>query len=548
MKPLSIAILLGVCSLGAGVGGFSAGCQSEAAPEQTPRSEPRSGADQPAKAAGEVVASDVVIDVAMGRALPPYSFSAEDNALLDEVQHGCFNFFWYAGDPKTGMAPDRASEPRVSSIAGVGFQLSAFPVAVERGWVTRAEAEARTLLILKTLAGNSENRKGGLFYHFLDGATGGQPSKAYEHVVSTIDSALFFCGAITASSYFGGEVARIADGLVADADWSFFVSKGDSYQPYERNFVTLGWKPTSLVAPTGAGKLLPYVWVDAGDEHRLVTFLAVAAPTASHAVDPSMYYRLRRGLGENVPGEPMVWFPWSGALFVQLFAHCWLDYAHLGPDNPAAFEVAQRARVNWWENARRTTQMHRDKAIKNPAGKPTLGEHAWGLSASDIEGGYGVPGVFPRPLMMKGSRPEWDYPVTNTDKIVDNYGDGTIAPYAAGSAIMFEPAAAIAAMRHYRGLKKADGDALLWSDPKMISMGWGKTQIGAGRPGFGFADAYREAEKGGTGLWVAPDYVAIDQGPLILAIENARTGLITKLFHQHPVVKAGVKRLKLGPK
>ena len=74
-------------------------------------------------------------------------------------------------------------------------------------------------------------------------------------------------------------------------------------------------------------------------------------------------------------------------------------------------------------------------------------------------------------------------------------------------------------------------------------------RVGAGRPGYGFADAYRAAEAsprtGGKGGWVADDYVAIDQGPLILAIENARTGLISKLFHEHGVVKAGLKRLRI---
>ena len=336
------------------------------------------------------------------------------------------------------MVPDRASQPRVVSIAGVGFQLAGLCVGVERGWITRAQGTERAERILKALAANPENRKHGLFYHFLDSKTAGQPPQAYEHVVSTIDSALFFAGVLTASSYFEGEVKRIGDGLVQEADWTAFVAipGGATTNPFEQGFITLGWKPRNLSHPTGEGALLPYVWADSGDEHRLVTFLAVASPRADR-VDPALYYKLRRGLGEDTPGEPLVWFPWSGALFVQIFAHCFIDYSGMGaggPDNPAAFGVQHRARVDWWENARRTVKMHQRKAVENPQNKPTLGVNAWGITASDVKGGYAVPGLFPRPLAMPGARPEWDYPVGNAQNVKDNYGDGTVAPYGAGCA------------------------------------------------------------------------------------------------------------------
>ena len=93
---------------------------------------------------------------------------------------------------------------------------------------------------------------------------------------------------------------------------------------------------------------------------------------------------------------------------------------------------------------------------------------------------------------------------------------------------MFEPEAALAALLHYRSLEAADGSPLLWREPA--------------DGGFGFQDSYRITD---GEPWVAPDCVAIDQGPLILAIENARTGLIWRLFHAHPAVRAGTERLGL---
>lgn len=481
-----------------------------------------------------------------GIAKPPYQFSPEDAAFLDQVQRGCFNFFWHAWPGPVGgggMVPDRASNPSVVSVAGVGFQLSAFVVGAERGWVTKDQAAARALAILQQLEAAPDNRKSGLFYHFIDGTTGGVAPGGYEHVVSTIDSALLFAGIISASSYFGGEVRAVGDRLVAAADWKFFTPSGpqgagdggggggggggvgDSSFP---DMVCLGWKPADKSQPTGAGSLLNYQWLDCGDEHRLVTFLAVAAPEASHAIAPEVYYRLRRQVGEHADTGPMVWFPWSGALFVSFFAHCWIDYSAMGPDDPGALGQASRPRVDWWENARRTVRLHQIKAAENPRKLAGFGENGWGLSASDVKAGYAVPGVFPDALTVQGWLPQFDFAVPGLP-VKDDFGDGTLAPYAAGSAIMFDPARAVAALRNYREVRGPDGTPLVWQDPGTNN-------------GFGFRDAYNA----GAG-WVSQDFVSIDQGPLILAIENARSGLLWRTFGAHPVVRAGYERLGLKP-
>ncbi|MBX3356799.1 MAG: DUF3131 domain-containing protein [Phycisphaeraceae bacterium] len=467
-------------------------------------------------------ASAVTIEPPAGTPKPPFAFSAEDDALLDEVQRGAWQYFWNHCSPKTGMVVDRSSKP-VVSVAGVGFQLSAIPIAVSRGWISREAGLERARLILNSLSSNPENRKFGLFFHYL-GEDAGPTHEGYEVVVSTIDSALLFSGIITASSFFGDDIADLAEPLIAAADWKAFVS-GDEAKPHERGFISLGWKPSDPGQPTGDGSLLPYYWLDSGDEHRLVTFLAVAAADEASRAKPDLYYRLRRGLGQNNPGEPMVYFPWSGALFTAFFAHCWINYAAMGPDNPAAFKVDSRARVDWWENSRRIAMMHHDKCAANPRSVPGLSAVVWGLSASDFAGGYQVPGLFPAPITMVDAVGEVDFSPFVPE---DNYGDGTVAPYAAGSCVMFEPALAVAALRHYRSLTDASGAPLVWRDPA--------------NGGCGFLDAFN---LGGSG-WVASDYVAIDQGPLLLAIENARTGLIWRLFHAHPAVQQAMNRLGLA--
>lgn len=512
MRRVSANIPLWAALLGAGVAGF--GCSGTA----------WTGQDrQP------VEVSSVAIEAPADASRPPYHFAAEDERLLDEVQHGAFNYLWTAVAPETGMVRDRTSKP-VVSVAGVGFQLSALPIGVERGWVTRAAAEERALLIVRSLAANPNNRRAGLFYHFLDGNNAGQPQEAYERVVSTIDSALLFCGIITAGEYFGGEVKTVGGALVNGADWSFFVAAPGvpmtgPAKDYEQGFMSLAWKPNADSAPTGEGKLVPYFWLDAGDEQKLTVFLANSGTKAEHRVPAEMYYKLRRQLGSHADTGPFAWFPYSGALFTHFFAHCWINYAAVGPDDPQRFTTWPRARVDWWENSRRAIRMHQIKTTARTDLFPGLGENAWGLTASDAQGSYAVPGLFPARIQVKQEQEGRDF---SSFRAKDDFGDGTIAPYGAGSAIMFDPGAAVKAMRRFRELKRADGSPLAWRDP------------GAG--GFGFRDSFSIGTE-----WAAPDCLAIDQGPLIVAIENARTGLIWNLFASNEAIRDGFRRLGMEP-
>lgn len=496
-----------------------AGCASSPPRDAAYVDEP---ATQPTTAAEVVIASPVGRRVGeSGR--PPYLFGDADEQFLDDIQRGAFWFLWNQACPTTGMVVDRSSV-EFASIAGVGFQLAALPIGVERGWVSRTDAETRALTILRALEANPQNRKAGLFFHFLKPKSAGPVP---QDVVSTVDSALFFSGALVASSYFGGEVRKLADSMVERADWTFFVETDPRpHEPFMKGFISLGWKPESFDDPTGRGKLHKYYWADNGDEHRLVCFLAAAAPNAKHRVNADLYYRLRRPLGEYKDSGRMVYLPWSGALFTSFFAHCFMDYRSRGPDNPGAFGVERRPRVDWWENSRRNIELHRIKAHEAAGRFPTLGENAWGLTACDVPDGYGVPGVYPNainfPELVRGvDDPQWSPK--------DDYANGTLGCYGAGCSIMFNPEAAIAALRHYRSLKAADGSPLVWREPSSDPA----------KASYGFLDSFNSASG-----WVAKDYVSIDQGPLILAIENARTGSVWKWFQAHPIVQAGWKRLE----
>lgn len=467
--------------------------------------------------------AQVVIASPPGIERPPFQFDQETNDFLDEVQIGCINYLVNEVDPVTLMAYDRTGLP-VISVAGVGFQLTALCIADARGWLPQGTAAARAFVIVNALKSNPENRERGLFYHYLEPGTAGRSQAGYEDLVSTVDTALLFAGLLTASSYFGGPVAAIADELVLEADWQSFVLNDPSYGNVN-GFISLGWEDPGPGQPWEAG-LLPFAWADAGDEQRLTTFVARLPKDPAHRVAPEVYYSMRRTLGTIPDGTRVVWFPWSGALFTAFFSHCWMDYASRGPDNPARFGIENRPRVDWWENSRRTALLHRQKALANPLGLPGIGPNTWGLSASDGETGYLVPGVFPTLSPQQLGTPGVDH---LTLQPADDWADGTLAPYSAGSTIMFEPQLAVDALKTYRNIADTVAPGL-WDDPAT--------------GGYGFADSYRASPTGGV-AWIAPDRVAIDVGPLVIAIENARTRFVWDTFGSHPAVRVLQRRERI---
>src|SRR5205823_8543696 len=104
-----------------------------------------------------------------------------DDALLDDVERRTFHYFWDLADPNTFLIPDRAPTPSFSSIAAVGFGLTAYGIGAERGYVTREQAAQRTLKTLQSLLAMKQGPQAtgvsgykGFYYHFLDMKTAGR--------------------------------------------------------------------------------------------------------------------------------------------------------------------------------------------------------------------------------------------------------------------------------------------------------------------------------------------------------------------------------------
>jgi hypothetical protein len=342
-----------------------------------------------------------------------------------------------------------------------------------------------------------------VFLHFTDLKTAGILPGQRSDAASTVDHSIFLAGAITAAEYFGGDIADRVNKLIAATDWKAFDIS-------DRGFLSMGWRPAEGDI-NGPGDFLPNDWHLSTDEEHLVYFLAAGSPNSDHAGDPRDYYRLERHVKEPAEGEPFV-VSWNGSLFTYFFAHVWIDYRSLADDDPGQFDV-DAPRVDWFENSRRATLAHRAACIAAADRFKTLAADRWGFAPCtglNARGhtSYLVQGL--RPNIM--DRDEWEA--------------GTVAPYAAGTTIMFTPDESLVALRAYRELKADDGHPLVWRDPDQA--------------GYGLADSFNLDQQ-----HASDDNVAIDVGPMLIAIENVRTGLPWRLFMQSDTAKRAVAALRL---
>ncbi|MGH7565740.1 MAG: glucoamylase family protein [Gemmatimonadota bacterium] len=437
---------------------------------------------------------------------PPAPFELSSAAFLDSLQSRTFDWFWALSDSRTGLTPDRWPTESFSSVAAVGFALTAYAVGAERGWVTREEAEERVLATLRffwqapqdSVATGVTGYKG-FFYHFLDMETGHR----FETVeLSTIDTALLLAGVLTAREYFDetddpGEVAirAHADSIYRRVDWRWAQVRAP--------LVSMGWKPE-----TG---FLDYDW-RGYNEAMILYVLALGSPT--HAVDPAAWdawtetYRW----GEFQGQEHLGFAP----LFGHQYSHVWIDFRGIQ-------DAYMRERgIDYFENSRRATLAQRAYAVANPEGWVGYGSDVWGLTASD--------GPTDTTLFLEG-RPRTFYSYAargaGPDDIRD---DGTIAPTAVGGSMAFAPEIALPALIEMR---RHFGDQLYGE------YGF----LDAFNPTFTATDARLKHGRvvAGSG-WFDTDYLGIDQGPILLMIENHRTGLVWELMRKSPYVVRGLCR------
>jgi hypothetical protein len=400
-----------------------------------------------------------------------------DDALLDTLQVTAFRYFWNEANPANGLIKDRSTAGSKCSIAANGFGLSAICIGVDHGWVSRADARARVLTTLLTFW-NGPQGSGvggymgykGWFYHFLEMDTG---LRAWSSELSSIDTALLLGGVLDAKQFFDQDdpdeilIRQLADSLYRRVDFKWMMNLGTG--------IRMGWNPESGFSSFGT-------WTGY-NEAMILYILAIGSPEPTRASPGSAWSTWTYYYNWNIEyGYTYIIFP---PLFGHQYSHCWIDFRGIQD------QFCRNHGFTYFENSRRATLAQQAYSIANPFNRVGYCDTLWGLTASDVQGGYSARGA----------------PPAQND-------DGTIAPTAPGGSIPFAPEICIPTVRN-----------MFNSLPQI----WGP---------YGFKDAFNL----GSG-WVDTDYLGIDQGPFIMMIENYRTGMPWGRFMRNPDVQNGLARI-----
>jgi hypothetical protein len=419
------------------------------------------------------------------------AFETTDDNLLDRLQRAAFDYFPQTTNPANGLVADNSRANSPVSIAVVGFALSSYPVAVERGWLARAEAVQRSLAALRFFrdsdqsGGPESTGYKGFYYHFLDFHTG---ARVWRSELSMIDTALLIAGALTASMYFDAntadeiEVRQIVDLLFLRIDWRWAQDGGETLRQ--------GWKPEC--------GFLHYGW-EGYNEAIVLYVLALGSPT--YPLEGHCYHAWTATYQwENVYGYD---FLYGGPLFVHQFSHAWIDFRKI--KDP----FMREKRCDYFENSRRATLVQREYAQRNPNEFAGYDEHCWGLTACDGPSDES-------PDMAGEPRRLFGYAARGVPYGPD---DGTIAGWAPLASLPFTPDVALDAVRHMH-----------LRYPEMLPE---SRYASSFNPGLASVD-HR--------AWVSPGNFGLDQGIVVMMIENYRTGLIWRLMRNCPPIRAGLRQ------
>jgi hypothetical protein len=421
----------------------------------------------------------------------PYASRADDDVLLDRLQRAAFGYFLQAVNPTNGLVADTSRENAPSSIAVVGFALSAYPVAVERGWMARTDAVARSLSALRFFHDSDQSGSPeatgykGFYYHFLDMHSG---ARVWRSELSMIDTALLIAGALTAGMYFTRntadeiEVRELVDALYHRIDWRWAQDGADT--------IRQGWKPEC--------GFLHYGW-EGYNEAIVLYVLALGSPT--HPLTGDCYESWTATYQwENLYGYD---FLYAGPLFVHQFSHAWIDFRGIQD------RFMREKRCDYFENSRRATYVQREYAQRNPNGFVGYDADCWGLSAGDGPSDE-------RPEVSNEPRRLFGYAARGVPYGPD---DGTLAGWAALASLPFAPDIAWRAARN-----------MSTRYPDMLS---GHRYASGFNPTLTGADQH---------AWVSPGHYGLDQGIVVMMIENHRTQLIWRLMRECSYLSTGLRR------
>jgi hypothetical protein len=413
-----------------------------------------------------------------------------DDELLTMVEEACFRYYWDGAHPNAGMALENIpGDDRIVALGATGFGIMSVLVGVDRGFVTREQGVERLNKIIAFL--EKAPRYHGAWAHFLNGYTAQSIPLfgMYDDGGDLVETSFVMEGLLAARQYFHDQpdLVRRITSLWQGVEWDWYRMSGDNDALYWH------WSPD-------------YTWhihhrLTGWNEVMITYLLAIASP--NHAVPPELYYtgwaghsdaatRYRSGWSGTTEGNRYVngntyygikldvGVGLGGPLF---FTH----YSFMGFDPHALTDRY----TNYFDNNRNLARINLEYCIENPSKHAGYGPNTWGLTASDDPFGY------------------------HAHQPKDRDDNGTITPTGALASFPYTPNASMAALKHFY----RDRGPELWGE-------------------YGFRDAFNEDQH-----WVSQIFMGLDQAPIVVMIENYRTGLIWKNFMQNPEIKTMLDKL-----
>lgn len=418
----------------------------------------------------------------------PWYETATEEELLDSVQKQTFRYFWDFAEPHSGLARERyipsgvypQNDAHIVTTGGSGFGIMAILVGIERGYITRKQGIERLQKIVDFL--ETADRFHGVWPHWLNGETGKtKPFSLRDDGADLVESSFLMQGLLCVRQYC--DRSQPSEKQLADQINTLWQEM--DYQWFTQNdsdSLYWHWSPNYNWAMNFALE---------GYNEVLITYI-LGASSPKHAIKASVYNQCWARNGaikaqDTVWQEPRVLdhYAHNDSPYGPLF---WAHYSYLGLDPRHLTDQYG----DYWQLNKSHALAHYHYALANPKNYKGYGPNFWGMTASYTRNADGSTGY-------TSHRPDRDM--------------GVISPTAAISSIPYTPKESLAAIRGF------------YSYPELLGPA-------------GFYDAISPEYD-----WVASKYLAIDQGPMIVMIENYRSGLLWDLFMSCDEVQKGLQKL-----
>jgi len=418
-----------------------------------------------------------------------------DAELLDNIVQESFPYFLNEINPKNGLIADKNEPGSASSIAITGLGIGCYIVGIENGILSREEGINKVLTILRFFYSGHQGKEAdamgykGFFYHFLDMKTG---RRAFESELSTIDTAFFIAGVLAAANYFTKttenetEIRLIAEKLYARIEWDWALNG--------TNTISHGWKPES-------GFLKPH-WDCEYSEALALYILALGSPT--FPIPPKGYKEWTSTFECKTAYD--IEYIYAGPLFIHQLSHIWIDFRNIYDD------ANRKYGFDYFENSRRATYVHKAYAVENKNRFEGYGDDCWGLTASEGPGSVTI-------VIDGKERVFHDYIARGAPFGPD---DGTVAPWASVASLPFAPEIVLEISRDTKHRLKENSPG---TEGLVAS----------------YNPTYKDKSTGKMG-WISPWLFGLNQGPIILMIENYRSGLVWTLMKKCPYIRNGLTK------